>query len=94
MSSCKYLTSNKGVYTNSNSNAANTDLNIYINAYSQHIENLTSIIILCLCRNEIHRSSSPVTPISLEQIKQEQSRLVALDTDWNIYDYGNVYQNK
>ena len=45
MSSCKYLTSNKGVYTNSNTNAANTDLNIYINAYSQHIENLTSIII-------------------------------------------------
>ena len=45
MSSCKYVTSNKGVYTNSNSNAANTDLNIYINAYSQHIENLTSIII-------------------------------------------------
>ena len=35
-----------------------------------------------------------MTPISLEQIKQEQSRMVALDTDWNVYDYGNVYQNK
>ena len=48
----------------------------------------------CFQRNEIHHSSSPVTPISVEQIKQEQARMLTRDTDWNLYDYGNVYQNK
>ena len=45
-------------------------------------------------RKEIHHSSSPVTPISLEQIKQEQARMITRDTDWNLFDYGNVHQNK
>ena len=35
-----------------------------------------------------------MTPVSLEQVKQEQDRMVVRDTDWNTYDYTNVYQNK
>ena len=57
---------------------------------------MTNHIYSCLhfCRKEIHQSSSPVTPVSLEQVKQEQDRMVVRDTDWNTYDYTNVYQNK
>ena len=30
----------------------------------------------------------------MEQIKQEQARMAVRDTDWDTYDYTNVYQNK
>ena len=35
-----------------------------------------------------------MTPISVEQIKQEQRRMVNRETDWDLYDYEQVFQNK
>ena len=41
---------------------------------------------LSLCRDEIHRSNKPITPISLEQIQLEQRKLKIKETDWSSFN--------
>ena len=42
--------------------------------------------------DEIHKSESLPSPISLELIQQEQGKMAEVDTDWDKFDYQSVAQ--
>ena len=45
-----------------------------------------------VCSDEIHKSESLPSPISLELIQQEQGKMAEVDTDWDKFDYQSVAQ--
>ena len=53
---------------------------------------LVDIEYIDVCSDEIHKSESLPSPISLELIQQEQSKMAEVDTDWDKFDYQSVAQ--